>query len=109
YPTLSLSIWPHVPPTITWIDRYCVRVRDGFVEYACRSHHGLVHQGWKDSHDAIFHADGQPAEGPIALCEVQAYVYAAKLAAAGLARDLGDDALARDLVSQAQKVRQRCD
>ena len=101
------SIWPNVARALTWIDRYGDRDRDGFVEYSRRSHHGLIHQGWKDSHDAIFHADGQPAEGPIALCEVQGYVYAAKLAAAGLARTLGDDALAQELGSQAQKLRQR--
>src|SRR5436190_1683935 len=96
------SIWPNVARALTWIDRYGDRDRDGFVEYARRSHHGLVHQGWKDSHDAIFDADGQPAEGPIALCEVQGYVYAAKLAAAELARGLGDDATAQELVSQAE-------
>ena len=103
------SIWPNVARALTWIDRYGDRDRDGFVEYARRSHHGLVHQGWKDSHDAIFDADGQPAEGPIALCEVQGYVYAAKLAAAELARGLGDNATAQELVSQAEKLRQRFD
>ena len=103
------SIWPNVERALTWIDRYGDRDQDGFVEYARRSHHGLVHQGWKDSHDAVFHADGQSAEGPIALCEVQGYVYAAKLAAAALARGLGDNARAQELVRQAQKLRQRFD
>ena len=50
---------------------------------------GLVQQGWKDSNDSVFHADGRLAEGPIALCEVQAYAYAARLAAADLAGALG--------------------
>src|SRR5207244_131863 len=103
------SIWPNVARALTWIARYADRDRDGCVEYARRSHHGLVHQGWKDSHDASFDADGQPAEGPIALCEVQGYVYAAKLAAAELARGLGDNATAQELVSQAEKLRQRFD
>jgi len=103
------SIWPNVARALTWIDRYGDRDQDGFVEYARRSHHGLVHQGWKDSHDAVFHADGQPAEGPIALCEVQGYVYAAKLAAAGLARGVGDNARAQELVRQAQKLCQHFD
>ena len=101
------SIWPNVARALTWIDRYGDRDGDGFVEYARRSHHGLVQQGWKDSYDAIFHADSQPAEGPIALCEVQGYVYAAKLAAAELARSLGDGAWAQELVGQAHKLRQR--
>ena len=51
---------------------------------------GLANQGWKDSYDAVFHADGRLAEGPIALVEVQGYVYAAKLLAARCARRLGD-------------------
>src|SRR5438128_11477043 len=72
-----------------------------------RSKLGLVHQGWKDSHDAIFHADGTSAEGPIALCEVQGYVYAAKLAAAKLAELLGDLARARDLSKQAKTLCRR--
>src|SRR5699024_2025166 len=80
---------------------------DGFVEYARRARYGLVHQGWKDSEDAIFHADGTLAEGPIALCEVQAYTYAAKLAAAGLARVLGHDLRAKELSDQAWMLRTR--
>ena len=58
---------------------------DGFVEYARATDRASCNQGWKDSHDSIFHADGTLAEGPIALCEVQGYVYAAKHHAAELA------------------------
>jgi glycogen debranching enzyme len=101
------SIWPNVERALTWIDRYGDIDGDGFVEYARRSHHGLVNQGWKDSHDAIFHADGRLAEGPIALCEVQGYVYAAKIAGARLAGDLGNNALKQELLGQAQNLRQR--
>ena len=56
---------------------------------------GLAHQGWKDSDDSVFHADGRLAEGPIALCEIQGYVYAARLGAADLADALGHDGRAR--------------
>jgi glycogen debranching enzyme len=100
-------IWPNVERALAWIDDYGDIDGDGFVEYTRRSKLGLVHQGWKDSHDAVFHADGTSAEGPIALCEVQGYVYAAKLAAAGLAELFGDDARARHLAKQAKTLLQR--
>jgi len=80
------EIWPHIKCAIAWIDTYGDRDKDGFVEYEKRSSKGLVQQGWKDSHDSVFHADGRFADPPIALCEVQAYVYAAKRSAALIAR-----------------------
>ncbi|HEY2907758.1 MAG TPA: amylo-alpha-1,6-glucosidase [Vicinamibacterales bacterium] len=83
------TIWPNVERALTWIDRYGDRDGDGFVEYARRSPTGLIQQGWKDSQDSIFHADGSLADAPIALCEVQAYVYAARRSAATLADALG--------------------
>jgi glycogen debranching enzyme len=67
----------------------------------------LANQGWKDSHDAVFHADGRLAEGQIALAEVQGYVYAAKCMAALCALRLGKDALARKLEQQANELRER--
>ncbi len=82
------SIWPNIERALQWIDRYGDSDGDGFVEYARKAKHGLIHQGWKDSHDAIFHKDGAAAEAPIALCEVQGYVFAAKIAASELARTL---------------------
>ena len=82
-------MWPHVERALEWIDKYGDVDGDGFVEYARHSHEGLVQQGWKDSNDSVFHDDGRIAEPPIALCEVQGYVYAAKLAAARLAKVLG--------------------
>ncbi len=103
------SIWPNVERALAWIDHYGDVDGDGFVEYTRKSKLGLIHQGWKDSHDAIFHADGTSAEGPIALCEVQGYVYAAKLAAAELAELLGDPAHARDLSKQAKTLFRRFD
>jgi glycogen debranching enzyme len=101
------SIWPNIERALDWIDRYGDLDGDGFVEYARRAKHGLIHQGWKDSHDAIFHRDGASAEGPIALCEVQGYVYAAKTAASELAKILGDVACARELAKQAEALCRR--
>ena len=83
------ELWPNIEAALGWIDGPGDPDRDGFVEYHRANEKGLVNQGWKDSHDAIFHADGSLAQGPIALCEVQGYVYAAKRLAARGARRLG--------------------
>ena len=96
------TIWPNVESALDWIDNYGDIDQDGFVEYARRSSNGLVNQGWKDSHDSVFHADGTIPEGPTALCEVQGYVYAAKRAAAMLANLLGFTERASQLFRQAQ-------
>ena len=101
------SLWLHVDRALEWIDRYGDVNGDGFVEYARQSEHGLIQQGWKDSQDSVFRSDGTLAEGPIALCEVQGYVYAAKVAASVLARRLGDRARAEALASQAETLRER--
>jgi glycogen debranching enzyme len=98
------SIWPHIEDALQWIDAYGDRDGDGFVEYARQSPNGLVQQGWKDSHDSIFHSDGKLAEAPIALCEVQGYVYAAKRGAADLARLLGQNDRAEMLHAQAKAL-----
>src|SRR5882757_1420162 len=82
-------LWPHVQQALEWIDAYGDLDGDGFVEYSRRSEKGLVQQGWKDSNDSVFHADGSIAEPPIALCEVQGYVYSAKRAAFKLTLVLG--------------------
>jgi glycogen debranching enzyme len=95
------AIWPNIKAALAWIDIYGDKDGDGFVEYARETETGLANQGWKDSFDSIFHADGSLAQGPIALCEVQAYVYAAKLEAAKLAVLFGEDSLAADLVKAA--------
>jgi len=84
------ALWPHIDFALQWIDHFGDVDGDGFVEYARHGNKGLIQQGWKDSHDSIFHADGNLAEAPIALCEVQGYVYAAKRAAAKISRILGD-------------------
>jgi glycogen debranching enzyme len=101
------AIWPHVEAALAWIDRHGDRDGDGFVEYQRRSADGLIHQGWKDSDDAVSHADGTPARGPIALCEVQGYVYAALRAGAVLATALGMPDRAAALGRQAEALRAR--
>ncbi len=83
------AIWPNLERALAWIDRYGDLDGDGFVEYRRRSSRGLLHQGWKDSENAIFHRDGRPATGAIALAEVQGYVFAAKRGAAALADRAG--------------------
>jgi glycogen debranching enzyme len=99
------SLWPHVERALEWIDRHGDRDQDGFIEYARRSPAGLVQQGWKDSQDSVFHAGGTLADAPIALCEVQAYVYDARLRAATIADALGDHARADRLRHQAEQLR----
>ena len=98
------ALWPHIDAALRWIDNYGDIDGDGFIEYARSEDTGLIHQGWKDSHDAIFHADGSPAEAPIALCEVQGYVYAARHHAAELALALGDKQQAKALQRQAEAL-----
>jgi glycogen debranching enzyme len=100
-------IWPNIQSALRWIDIYGDADHDGFVEYARRSNTGLVQQGWKDSNDSVFHSNGQLAEPPIALCEVQAYTYAAKRAAAHLAGEFGDNDYALQLNLEADTLQQR--
>jgi glycogen debranching enzyme len=99
------QIWPNIELALQWIDCAGDLDGDGFVEYSRRSKDGLIHQGWKDSQDAVFHADGSSAEGPIALCEVQGYVFAAKRCAARLALTLGHTEQSRRLLKEADKLR----
>ena len=104
---LARDLWPNVEAALAWIDGPADPDHDGFVEYARQQPTGLVQQGWKDSDDSIFHADGTLAEGPIALCEIQGYVFAARLAAADLAAALGFDRRAGELRAQAERLRER--
>jgi glycogen debranching enzyme len=104
---LVRSLWPHFEQALQWIDEYGDSDRDGFVEYSTLSKRGLVQQGWKDSQDSVFLANGELAEGPIALCEVQGYVYAAKIGAANLARTLGKQDLTNVLLKQAENLKER--
>jgi glycogen debranching enzyme len=104
---LIRSIWPNIRMALQWIDQWGDADGDGFVEYSRRSDEGLVQQGWKDSGDSIFHRDGRLAEAPIALCEVQGYVYQGKLAAGELARVMDEPELAQSLAQQAEQLRER--
>jgi glycogen debranching enzyme len=98
-------LWPHIERALNWIDEFGDIDGDGFVEYKQRASKGLVQQGWKDSNDSIFHADGTIAKAPIALCEVQGYVYAAKLAAAYLCRFAGGSEKSAALEMEAENLR----
>ena len=98
------GLWPHIDRALDWIERRADA--DGFVRYERSTEEGLANQGWKDSHDAISHADGSLAEGAIALCEVQGYVFAARRAGACIARRLGLDKRAVALETKAEELRQ---
>jgi glycogen debranching enzyme len=103
------ALWPNIEAALAWIDGPGDADGDGFVEYYRATEQGLANQGWKDSYDAIFHADGRLAEGPIALAEVQGYVYCAKHMAARCAERLGHGKQARHLKAQADELAQRFD
>jgi glycogen debranching enzyme len=102
-----VALWPHIEAALGWIDGPGDPDGDGFVEYQRASDQGLANQGWKDSQDAIFHADGRLVEGQIALVEVQGYVYAAKRMAARCARRLERDAVAQRLDAEADRLAAR--
>ncbi len=97
------ALWPHIEAALGWMDMYAARDPDGFVSYFRQTEEGLANQGWKDSFDSISHADGTLAQGPIALCEVQGYVFAARLAAARVGKALGrfDAAAVQEAKAQA--------
>jgi glycogen debranching enzyme len=103
------ELWPAIERAVSWLDTHGDPDGDGFVEYHRRSEDGLLQQGWKDSHDSVFHEDGSMAVPPIALCEVQAYTYGARLAAADIAEALGKPARAAALRGQADTLRTRFD
>lgn len=101
------ELWPSIEAALRWIDGAGDPDRDGFVEYQRASEQGLANQGWKDSYDAIFHADGRLAEGYIALAEVQGYVFAGKQLAARCALRLGHLDKARQLETEARLLAER--
>jgi glycogen debranching enzyme len=100
------ELWPAISQALSWIDVYGDVDGDGYVEARPRSS-GPPQFGWKSSSDAVFHADGRIALGPVALCEVQGYVYGAKLGAARIARSLGEMPKAIALVEAAQELQAR--
>jgi glycogen debranching enzyme len=104
-----VELWPAIEAALAWIGGPGDPDGDGFIEYYRATEEGLANQGWKDSQDAIFHADGRLAEGPIALAEVQGYVYSAKLLAARCAKRLGRMQDARRLKAEADLLAERFD
>lgn len=101
------KLWPNAEAALRWIDGPGDPDGDGFLEYQRATSEGLSNQGWKDSSDSIFHADGRLAQGPLALCEVQGYVYDAKQRAAVCARLLGHHQRAEQLETQARELAER--
>lgn len=99
------GLLPAADDALAWISTHGDPNGDGYVEYRPSATGGLVNQGWKDSWDAVRHRDGRLAEGPIALCEVQGYVYAALLARAYFAEEQGDAARCAELRSRAASLR----
>jgi glycogen debranching enzyme len=104
---LVRDMLPHAYHALDWMERYGDLDGDGFVEYRRRSPRGLSNQGWKDSWDAILHRDGEAAKPPVALCEVQGYVYEAKYRMASLLRAFGDTQTADKLKKEAAEIARR--
>ncbi|MFJ5699996.1 glycogen debranching N-terminal domain-containing protein [Arthrobacter sp. NPDC093139] len=101
------ALLPHADRALDWIRDYGDKDGDGFIEYQRLNEQGLINQGWKDSWDGINFADGTLAEPPIALCEVQAYVYTAYQARAWMAYDAGETALGNELAELAAQLKKR--
>jgi glycogen debranching enzyme len=103
--TFIESLWPNLLAALEWMTTYGDKDGDGFLEYERRCASGLIHQGWKDSDDAVFHRDGSSVHGAIAMCEVQGYAYAAYKAASLLAEVLGHNARAGRFRELAESLR----
>lgn len=101
------SIWQPILDALNWIDQYGDKDHDLFIEYQFKNPDALTNQGWKDSVDSVMHTDGTLAKSPIALCEVQGYVYQAKAFAAQMARALNDLELSRRLSREASDLKQK--
>ena len=102
-------LWPHLLAALDWMQRDGDPDQDGFIEYARQSDTGLVQQGWKDSWDSVFHADGSLAQAPIALCEIQGYAFAAWHGAAELAMARGDSVRAEEWRARAAALQTKFD
>ena len=101
------ELWPNAERALEWIERWGDRDGDGYVEYINKTPRGLANQGWKDSFDAISHANGELASPPIALAEVQGYVYAAYVSIADVATRLGHSEVASRLSERAAALRKK--
>ncbi|MYL18658.1 amylo-alpha-1,6-glucosidase [Halobacillus litoralis] len=101
---LVKDLWENMEAALNWIDEYGDRDNDGFVEYFQEAGKGIANQGWKDSGDSIVHNDGRYAEAPIALAEVQGYVYQAKMGLADVYKSMGFQAKGEILVDQCRAL-----
>jgi glycogen debranching enzyme len=101
------GLWNNIERALKWIDDYGDINGDMFVEYSRKEKSGLFNQGWKDSHDSISFENGDIADLPIALCEVQGYVYDAWLKASLMAKSLGHESRAEELSRRAIKLKEK--
>jgi glycogen debranching enzyme len=101
------ELWEPAMRALDWIDHYGDMDGDGYVEYRCNGPEDLINHGWKDSSPAVFYTDGTLAEQPIALVEIQGYVYAAKCGMAELCDMRGDVEGANRLRAEAEALRER--
>src|SRR3989442_1347551 len=104
---LFVELLPAMSAALDWIDKYGDLDHDGFVEYGDHAPRGIRNQGWKDSHDSLLMPGGKPAERPIALVEVQGYVYHAKAGLARILDRLGETGAAQQLAIEAGDLRRR--
>jgi glycogen debranching enzyme len=100
------ELWPALLAATNWIETYGDSDGDGLIDYQRGAETGLTNQGWKDSQDSVFHADGRMPSGPIALVEVQGYAFAAFRAMARIARRLGEPG-AQGWTRKAETIRER--
>lgn len=105
--SLILEIVPSIQRALEWMERYGDRDGDGYLEYLRRSENGLANQGWKDSHDALSHKNGENVEGPVALCEVQGYAYQARLMGAYIFEHLAESGGIEQLPDSPENLRKR--
>ena len=101
------EIWNNIEGALFWIDNYGDLDGDGFIEYKHKSEKGLTNQCWKDSYDSVMYEDGRLCEPPIAMCEVQGYVYDAKIKASKLASALQKDQLSERLNAEADALKRK--
>lgn len=100
------SLWPAVKLAITWLDK-TVETGNGYLRYQSYKAHELENQGWKDSNDSIMYKNGTLAEPPIAVCEAQGYLYAARRELSQIAFMLGHKQTAKELSNGANSLKER--
>ena len=99
------DLWPALMAATAWMEHFGDTNGDGLIDYARGRETGLANQGWKDSQDSVFHADGRFPDGPIALVEVQGYAFAAYRAMSQFARIRGDEEGAEAWEARAEHIR----